>query len=50
MERSYQQEDKEIQRVLAAVEEAESRNARLHNTRRGVHHRNSGEEEYERDS
>lgn len=50
MERCYQQEDKEIQSFLAAVEEAESRNARIHGVRRGQYHGDSDEEECECDS
>ena len=45
--RCHQQEDKETQSFLVAVEEAESRNARLHGARRGRHNGNSNEEEYE---
>ena len=45
--RCYQQEDKEIQSFLAAVEEAESRNVRLHGVRRGQHRGDSNGEEYE---
>ncbi|KAF6237599.1 hypothetical protein HO173_004489 [Letharia columbiana] len=48
--RCYQQEDKEIECFLAAVEEAESHNARLHSARRKAHHGNSDEDEYESDS
>lgn len=47
MRRCHQQEDKEIQSFLVAVEEAESRNARLHGARRGQHNGDSNEEEYE---
>ena len=48
--RHFQQEDKEIQSFLAAVEETESRNARLHGVRRRQHGWDSDEEEYEGDS
>lgn len=48
--RCYQQEDKEIQCFLAAVEEAESHNARLHSAGRGAHHGDSDEDEYESNS
>ncbi|KAF6226424.1 hypothetical protein HO133_009290 [Letharia lupina] len=44
------QEDKEIECFLAAVEEAESHNARLHSARRGQHHGDSDEDEYGSDS
>lgn len=45
--RCCQQEDKEIQSFLAAVEEAESRNVRLHGVRRGQYRGDSNGEEYE---
>ena len=48
--RCSQQEDKEIQSFLTAVEEAESRNARLNDMRRRQDDRYSGAEEYEVDS
>ena len=48
--RCYQQEDKEIECFLAAVEEAESHNARLHSAKRGAHHGDSDEDEYGSDS
>ncbi|CAF9920420.1 hypothetical protein IMSHALPRED_004887 [Imshaugia aleurites] len=48
--RCHQQEDKEIQSFLAAVEEAETRNARLHRIRRGPRLGDSDEEEREGDS
>lgn len=48
--RCSQQEDKEIQSFLTAVEEAESRNARLNDMRRRQDDRFSGAEEYEVDS
>ena len=50
MERSLTAGGQRDSTFLAAVEEAQTRVARLHDTRRGEHHRNSDEEEYERDS
>lgn len=48
--RCFQEEDKEIQSFLAAVEEAESHNASLHGVSRRQHGGVSDEEEYEGDS
>lgn len=50
LRRCYQQEDKEIQSFLAAVEEAENHNARLHGVRRRQNCEDSDEEEHEGDS
>ena len=50
MRRCYQQENREIQSFLVAVEEAERRNARLRSGRRGQTGRTSDAKEYESDS
>ena len=49
MERCYEQENKEVESFLVAVEEAENRNARLHVIRRGQQTGDNDEEEGEGD-